>query len=81
MQPLGHSAVVPGMNSTPTHAFTDCLLWPDAASPVGRHPLGHPAQRIMQAGPAWRFAYTPLTRHNGGLVPPTGVRVHLAAQW
>lgn len=81
VQPPGNSAVMPGMTSTPAPAFTDCLLWPGAASPAARHPLGRPARRIMQAGPAWRLAYAPLTRHDGGLVPRTGVRVHLAAKW
>ena len=32
----------------------------------------------MQVGPVWHYAYTMLTRYEGGLVPAISLRTHLA---
>ncbi|MGH1575256.1 hypothetical protein ACRAWG_37165 [Methylobacterium sp. P31] len=39
---------------------------------------GPATRRIMQVGPVWHYAYTILTRYEGGLVPARSMRTHLA---
>jgi hypothetical protein len=64
------------MVSSRTHALTD-YLFPALIAALSRS-RGPATRRIMQVGPVWHYAYTLLTRYEGGLVPRLSMRAHLA---
>ncbi|QGY01466.1 hypothetical protein MMSR116_05795 [Methylobacterium mesophilicum SR1.6/6] len=58
------------------HAVSD-YLFPALIAALSRR-RGPAARRIMRVGPVWHYAYTVLTRYEGGLVPVLSMRTHLA---
>ena len=66
------------MIPTRRHALADHLL-PAGIAALSYSPRrGRGTRRIMRVGPLWHHGYTLLTCHEGGLVPATGMRTHLA---
>jgi hypothetical protein len=57
------------------HAVTD-YVFPALIAALSRR-RGAATRRIMQVGPVWHYAYTILTRYEGGLVPVLSMRTHL----
>ena len=58
------------------HAVTD-YVFPAMIAVLSRG-RGPATRRIMRVGPVWHYAYSLLTRYEGGVVPALSMRAHLA---